>query len=92
MKAIMNWVKDLFDSSSTTSSKRFGGLTLLFWSMIMGSYYILKVQMGGTESNTTVSVLEFGIVSGVGLLAGGTLAESVGRGTKKITKKDDESQ
>ena len=89
MKNLFNWINNLFDSKSTTSSKRFGGIALLFWSMMMGSFYILKIQIGGVESNTTVSMLEFGIVSAVSLLAGGTLVERLG---KTSDKKDDSLQ
>ena len=43
---------------------------------------IWKVQHGGEESVTTVSFLEFAIVSAVGLLAGGTAAEALKRKKK----------
>lgn len=88
MKRALTWFKNLFAKDSNVSSKRFAGVTLLIWAMVMGSYYILKVQWGGVESNTTVSVLEFAIVSGVGLLAGGTVAEQVGSGVGKTKQKE----
>ena len=56
------------------------------WAMVISSYYIYKIQHGGTESVTTVTILEFATVSAVGLLAGGTAAEAL----KSKSKKDDE--
>ena len=78
MKAI-NWLKGIFDKNSSISSKRFVGVTLVIWAIAISTYYIVKIQYGGKESNTTISIIEFAIVSGVSLLAGGTLAESLGR-------------
>ena len=78
-----NWIKNLFDKESPVSSKRFAGIVLLVWAIIAASWYILKVQWNGSESNTTVSIIEFSIVSACGLLAGGTLAEQIGSGIGK---------
>lgn len=86
---LVKWFKDMFDKNSSVSSKRFGGITLMIWGMIMGTYYILKIQYGGVESSTTVSIIEFSIVSAVGLLAGGTLAENLGNRMSKSKEKND---
>ena len=76
---VINWLKGIFDKDSSISSKRFVGVTLVIWAIAISTYYIVKIQYGGKESNTTISIIEFAIVSGVSLLAGGTLAESLGR-------------
>jgi hypothetical protein len=76
---VINWLKGIFDKNSNVSSKRFIGVTLVIWAIAISTYYIVKIQYGGKESNTTISIIEFAIVSGVSLLAGGTLAESLGR-------------
>lgn len=84
MKKLFDWFKGLFDAESSVSSKRFVGIMMAVWSMTMSTYYIVKIQhFGGVESNTTVSVLEFAFVSACGLLAGGTLAESLGKSKTK---------
>jgi hypothetical protein len=76
---VINWLKGIFDKDSSISSKRFVGVTLVIWAIAISTYYIVKIQYGGKESTTTISIIEFAIVSGVSLLAGGTLAESLGR-------------
>lgn len=74
------FIKELLDKDSRVSSKRFMGITLLGWAITMGSYYIVSIQLfSGIESSTTANLLEFAIVSGVGLLAGGTAAEALKR-------------
>lgn len=72
------FIKNLFLKDSDVSSKRFVGITMSGWSMTMASYYIVSIQLlGGKESMTSVGILEFAIVSAVGLLAGGTAAEAL---------------
>ena len=84
---MMEWIKNLFSKESDVSSKRFIGITMSGWAMTMGSYYIISIQLfGGKESMTSVGILEFAIVSAVGLLAGGTAAEAL---KKKDSKKDE---
>jgi len=74
---MINWIKGIFNKNSNVSSKRFVGVVLVLWALLISSYYIIKIQFGGIESNTTISIIEFAIVSGVSLLAGGTLAENL---------------
>jgi len=74
---MINWIKGIFDKNSSVSSKRFIGVLLVLWALLISSYYIIKVQFGGSESNTTISIIEFAIVTGAGLLAGGTIAENI---------------
>lgn len=72
------FIKNLFLKDSDVSSKRFVGITMAGWSMTMASYYIVSIQLlNGKESMTSVGILEFAIVSAVGLLAGGTAAEAL---------------
>jgi uncharacterized membrane protein YhiD involved in acid resistance len=86
---MINWIKSIFDKNSSVSSKRFIGVTLVIWAIIIATYYIVRIQLGGIESNTTVSIIEFAIVSGVGLLAGGTIAESLNNKNNKKTNETD---
>jgi uncharacterized membrane protein YhiD involved in acid resistance len=74
---LINWLKGIFDKNSNVSSKRFIGVTLVVWAITIATYYIIKIQNGGKESDTTKTIIEFAIVSGVGLLAGGTIAERI---------------
>jgi len=81
--SLIKWVTGLFDSNSPVSSKRVGGISLILWVIFIGTYYIWKVQHGGEESATSVSIIEFSLLSGVGLLGGGTVAEAFKRKFKK---------
>lgn len=73
-----NFIKGIFDKDSNVSSKRFIGVSLVLWALLISSGYIIKIQFGGIESNTTISIIEFCIVTGASLLAGGTIAENIG--------------
>jgi hypothetical protein len=74
---MINWIKGIFDKNSNVSSKRFVGVVLVLWALLISSYYIIKVQFDGVESSTTISIIEFSIVTGASLLAGGTIAENI---------------
>ncbi len=71
------WIKGLFDSKSPISSKRFVAVMLAVSAILQGFYYIIKIQYGGVESQTSVSIIEMGIVSACSLLVGGTAAEAL---------------
>lgn len=78
------FILNLLSKDSDVSSKRFVGITMAGWSMVMASYYIVSIQFfKGLESTTSVGLMEFAIVSAVGLLAGGTAAESLNKKIKK---------
>lgn len=72
---VKKWFVGLFDSNSSVSSKRVGGLCLILWVILIGTYYVWEIQHGGEESATSISIIEFSLISGVGLLGGGTVAE-----------------
>ena len=76
------WLRGLFDTESTVSSKRFIAIAFALWVCGLGGYYIVAVQFGGPESTTSVGLIEFIAGSAVSIAVGGTAAEAA----KKLAK------
>lgn len=86
MKKILEWIGGVFDKDSTTSSKRVTGVLMVTWALIAASYYIWKSFHGGGDPSAN-SLIQFILLTGAGILTGGTVAENIG---KKKKEKDEE--
>jgi len=77
MKKIFNFWKAIIDKESKTSSKRFILVLTSIWALCVGTFYVISIQFGGSESMSTVGLIQFAIGSAVTLAVGGTAAEAI---------------
>lgn len=87
-KSLLQFIVGIFKKDHTASSKRIGGIAMIFWALFAASYYIYQSFQGNCETNTySKDLIEYIIATGAILLGGGTIAEAFSDRTKKATAK-----
>ena len=85
LQIILDWISGIFDKDSSISSKRLSGVLMITWALTLGTYYVYKT-FHGTPETSALSLIQFTLATGAGLLGTGTLVERLGKSDKKDNK------
>ena len=82
LQKALTWIGNIFNKDSNVSSKRLSGVIMILWALVIGTYYVFKTFQG-TPETSALSLIQFTLVTGAGLLGAGTLVERLGKKDKK---------
>jgi len=79
IQSSLNFLYGIFSKDSDISSKRITGVTIIIWCLFISTYVIWSIMHKKeiAEIGTVSTLITFAFGTGVSLLTGGTLVESL---------------